>query len=51
MEDDDDYYNVKRTSTESKLEVVLQKQKELFEKQKENENKPQKSKTLMKKEK
>ena len=50
-DDDDDYYNVQRTSTESKLEVVLQKQKELFEKQKENENKPKKSKTLMKQEK
>lgn len=51
MEDDDGYYNVKRTSTESNIEVFLQKQKELFEQQKQVENKPKKSKTLMKKEK
>ena len=52
MEDDDEgYYNVKRTSTQSQLEVFFQKQNEKFEQQKEYEVKPKKSKTLMKKEK
>ena len=51
MEDDDGYYNVKRTSIESQLEVFLQKKYEKYEQQKEYEVKPKKSKTLMKKEK
>ena len=50
MEDDDDY-NIGRTSTQSKLEVVLKTQKELFEQQKHEEKKLPKSKTVMKKEK
>ena len=52
MEDDDEgYYNVKRTSTQSQLEVLLQKQNEKYEQQKEYYVKPKKSKTLIKKEK
>ena len=50
MEDDDDI-NIGRTSTQSKLEVVLKTQKELFEQQKHEEKKLPKSKTDMKKEK
>ena len=50
MEEDNDI-NIGRTSTQSKLEVVLKKQKELFEKQKQEAKNPQKRITLMEKEK
>ena len=46
MEEDDGYYNVQRTSTQSKIEVVLQKKKNYLNNKSKWKTNPKKVKHL-----